>query len=597
MNNNKTVQHSLGRAFAVNLMQNLVVPSFVLDPECRVLIWNCACERLTGFSAAEVIGTRDHWMAFYAKQRMTLADLIVTGRLEELSTLYPYYAEQAEYGSGIKAENWCVMPRKGTRLYLAIDAGPIFAEDGTLIAVVETLRDMTTHKLAEQGMLDAMAAAEKALQKLDESTQSLRVLSRAIEQSPVMNVITDVRGVIQYVNPKFQEITGYSTEEAIGKNISMLKADVHPKEFFSDLWATISAGREWRGEMCNKKKNGEIYWEYVSISPVRNDKGEIAQFIASKEDITERKRADEALRINASVFDNTREAIVITDADNVILDVNPAFTRITGYSRLEALGNNPRMLCSGRQDKDFYNGMWQSLLRAGEWRGEIWNRRKCGQIYAEMLSISAICDDRGQVIRHVAVFSDISHIKEHEAELRRVAHFDALTGIPNRVLLADRMKQAIARTAREKIKMAVCYLDLDGFKGVNDSMGHEAGDQVLIEVACRIGKSIRCEDTVARLGGDEFVILLVGLEKGAECVVTLNRLLATIGRPIAVEGREISLGASIGVSIYPLDDADPDTLLRHADQAMYVSKQTGKNCFHIYEPATGSPIRGERSHG
>jgi diguanylate cyclase (GGDEF)-like protein/PAS domain S-box-containing protein len=337
--------------------------------------------------------------------------------------------------------------------------------------------------------------------------------------------------------------------------------------------------------MCNRKKNGVIYWEYVSISPVRNDKGEITQFIASKEDITERKRGEEALRITASVFDNTQEAIVITDANNVILDVNAAFTRITGYSREEALGKNPKMLGSGRQDKDFYSVMWQSLKQERTWRGEIWNRRKSGEIYAELLSISAICDNDGKVLRYVAVFSDISYIKEHEAELSRVAHYDALTGIPNRVLLADRMKQAIAQTSREKNKMAVCYLDLDGFKPVNDTMGHAAGDQVLIEIANRIGITIRGGDTVARLGGDEFVVLLLGLEKGEECVATLERLLSAIAQPISVKDKFLTLGASIGVSIYPLDDEDPDILLRHADHAMYVAKQSGKNQFHIFDSA------------
>ena len=576
--------------FAVKLMQDLVVPTFVLDQDCRVLIWNHACERLTGVTASEVVGTSNHWQGFYSTPRMCLADVIVKDCLDELSTLYSYHAEPSEDGFGLKAENWCVMPRLGTRLYLAIDAGPIYSEDGQLIAVVETLRDMTERKLAEQGLIDAKAAAEDALQKLDESTQSLRVLSRAIEQSPVMNVITDVKGVIQYVNPKFHEITGYASDEAIGKTTSILNAEVHSKEFFHDLWTTISSGREWHGEMCNKKKNGEIYWEYVSISPVRNDKGEITQFISSKEDITDRKRAEEALRINASVFDNTQEAIVIADAQNVILDVNAAFTRITGYSREEALGKNPKMLSSGRQDKVFYSEMWQTLNQHKSWRGEIWNRRKSGEVYAELLSISAICDNEGKVLRYVAVFSDISYIKEHETELSRVAHYDALTGIPNRVLLADRMKQAISQTSRDKNKMAVCYLDLDGFKPVNDTMGHEAGDQVLIEVANRIGTAIRGGDTVARLGGDEFVVLLLGLEKGEECVTTLERLLAAIGKPIGIKDKFVTLGASIGVSIFPLDDVDPDTLLRHADQAMYAVKQSGKNRFHIYDSSLNAEL-------
>jgi diguanylate cyclase (GGDEF)-like protein/PAS domain S-box-containing protein len=299
-------------------------------------------------------------------------------------------------------------------------------------------------------------------------------------------------------------------------------------------------------------------------------------------DITERKRAEENLRITASVFNNSQEAILITDANNIIIDVNSAFSIITGYNRDEVLGRNPKLLSSGRHDKAFYASMWQSLERKKAWRGEIWNQRKSGEIYAELLSIATICNDDGCVQRYVGVFSDISYLKEHEAELSRVAHYDALTGIPNRVLLADRMKQAIAKTGREQSVVAVCYLDLDGFKAINDNLGHDAGDQVLVEVSRRIRNTIRAGDTVARLGGDEFVVLLE-LEKGEECVITVERLLAVIAQPITVKDKPQLLSASIGVSIYPLDNEDSDTLLRHADQAMYIAKQSGKNRFYIYD--------------
>ena len=282
---------------------------------------------------------------------------------------------------------------------------------------------------------------------------------------------------------------------------------------------------------------------------------------------------------------------MITDAENHIFDINQAFTRITGYSREEIIGKNPKVLSSGRQSRNFYVSMWNSLKNEDAWRGEIWNRRKSGEIYPEMLSISLLRDSNGKVLRHVAVFSDISKIKEHEAELVRIAHFDALTSIPNRILLSDRMKQAISQTSRDQCLMAVCYLDLDGFKPINDTLGHQAGDEVLIEIAKRIGVTIRGGDTVARLGGDEFVILLLGLEKGDECVTTLERLLVAIAEPFTVKNKTVSVSASIGVSIYPIDDEAPDTLLRHADQAMYVAKQSGKNRFHIYDVALDKRTR------
>ena len=294
------------------------------------------------------------------------------------------------------------------------------------------------------------------------------------------------------------------------------------------------------------------------------------------------QKSYENLRISASVFESSLEAITISDANNNIIDINPAFTKITGYSREEAIGKNPKLLSSGLQDKAFYATVWQSLNRDRAWRGEIWNRRKSGEIYPEILSISVICDIDDKVLRYVAVFTDISQIKKHEAELSHAANYDVLTGIPNRLLLSDRMNQGISKTSREQNLMAVCYLDLDDFKSVNDKLGHEAGDQLLIEVANRISNILRGDDTVARLGGDEFIILLLALNKLEDCVMTLERLLISISQPFTVKGAPLTISASIGVSIYPSDDANADTLLRHADQAMYVAKQSGKNSLSIY---------------
>jgi diguanylate cyclase (GGDEF)-like protein len=214
-------------------------------------------------------------------------------------------------------------------------------------------------------------------------------------------------------------------------------------------------------------------------------------------------------------------------------------------------------------------------------------------MYAEWLTISAITNEAGEVTNYVGISSDITLLKLHEKQLEQIAHYDALTGIPNRTLLSDRMRQAIAQTARDKNMLAVCYLDLDGFKPINDTLGHEAGDSVLIEVANRIGATIRGGDTVARLGGDEFVVVLLGLEKGEECQVTLERILFSISEPIRIKDQFIAVSASIGVSIYPLDEEAPDILLRHADQAMYLAKQSGKNRFHIYDPTLDQRARNQ----
>jgi diguanylate cyclase (GGDEF)-like protein/PAS domain S-box-containing protein len=304
-------------------------------------------------------------------------------------------------------------------------------------------------------------------------------------------------------------------------------------------------------------------------------------------DITERKRAEATLRLNARVFKDTREGILITDATGRIIDVNDAFVRVTGFSREEALGQNPRILKSGQHGPEFYKAMWRSIHATGHWNGEVWNHRKNGELFPEWLTISAITDSKGELSHYVGIFSDISMLKQHEKQLEHLAHYDALTGVPNRVLLADRMHQAIAHARREQKLMAVCYLDLDGFKLINDTVGHEAGDQVLIETARRFARAIREDDTVARLGGDEFVLLLQGLLKPEDCAVTLERLLEEVAEPIVLPNGPHVVTVSIGATIYPLDDEDSDTLLRHADQAMYLAKQSGKNCFHIYDPRHG----------
>ena len=402
--------------------------------------------------------------------------------------------------------------------------------------------------------------------------------------------ILDRNGNLIEASNSFCLMLGYEREEIIGKNVALWDAGFTSIE---DLKAIVkeqfaNANRSLF-ETLHRRKDGKIFEVEVSGMPLKL--GERQVLFNSSRDISARRRAEEALRISASVFENTQEAISITDAENNIVEVNPSFVRITGYGREELLGKNPKILSSGRHDKAFYDAMWSELRQHKAWHGEIWNRRKSGEVYAEMLSINAICNNEDQVVRYVAVFSDITNIKKYEDELSRIAHFDALTKIPNRVLLADRMKQAIAQTSREKKMLAVCYLDLDGFKTVNDTIGHEAGDEVLVEVAKRIGDTIRGGDTVARLGGDEFVVLLLGLEKGEECVSTLDRLLKAIVQPIVIGAKTNTVSASIGVSIYPQDNENPDTLLRHADQAMYIAKQAGKSRFHIYDPAMDKRAR------
>lgn len=326
---------------------------------------------------------------------------------------------------------------------------------------------------------------------------------------------------------------------------------------------------------------------YLAYTFIRLDRARRSIADANRE-LNERYSAqllvEDRLRLHTTAFDNSNEGITLTNAEGQILEVNPAFTRITGYERTEVIGRNPRVLKSGRHDQAFYAAMWRSITETGSWRGEIWNRSKFGDIYPELLSISAVHDADGKLTNYVAVFSDISRLKEQEKQLVQMAYFDALTGLPNRVLLADRIVQAAGQSRRNGTLMAICYLDLDGFKPINDTWGHDVGDQLLVEVANRFKSALRAGDTVSRLGGDEFVLLMLDMADIAECERAVQRILHLVGEPLLVAPAPVTLSASIGVSIYPIDDGDADTLLRHADQAMYRAKQAGKNCYQVFDP-------------
>ncbi len=308
----------------------------------------------------------------------------------------------------------------------------------------------------------------------------------------------------------------------------------------------------------------------------------------------EQEQAQARLQLAGSVFTHAREGILITDAQGLIVDVNETFCTITGYSRAEALGRNPRFLQSGRQGAQFYAAMWGDLAEKGFWSGEIWNRRKDGEVYAELENISVVRDASGAIQNYVGLFTDITHIKEHQRQLEHIAHFDVLTGLPNRVLLADRLQQAMSHCQRQGHTLALAYFDLDGFKAVNDAHGHAAGDELLIAVANNVKSALRDGDTLARIGGDEFVALLVDMEPLPAFQPVLARLLNAVALPVQVADTVLKVSASVGVTIYPQDGADADQLMRHADQAMYLAKQAGKNRYHLFDVARDAAVQTQR---
>jgi diguanylate cyclase (GGDEF)-like protein/PAS domain S-box-containing protein len=305
---------------------------------------------------------------------------------------------------------------------------------------------------------------------------------------------------------------------------------------------------------------------------------------AYKLELSERKRIDADARLAATVFDTVDTAVLVTDKDARIIKVNSAFSQITGYTAEEAIGNSPHLLSSGSHSAKFFKEMWHSLNTTGNWQGEISNRRKNGEFYIEWLSINAVHDNEGNVINYVSLFSDISERKAAEDHLHNLAHYDVLTGLPNRSLLADRLQQAIAAARREKSLMALMFIDLDKFKPVNDSHGHNIGDLLLKEVARRMLECLRESDSAARVGGDEFVVLLPNVEAQTDAVAVGEKIRHALYQPFIISGKKLEISSSIGVAVYPEHGSDEKALLKHADIAMYYAKEAGRNNVKLYNP-------------
>jgi len=544
-----------------------------------------------------------------------------------------------------------------------------------------------------------------------QAEELLRKLSTAVEQSPASVVITNLEGNIEYVNPRFVETTGYSSDEIIGKNPRILQSGQTPNEVYRDLWDKLTHGFVWNGELINKRKNGELYWEETHISPVKNPSGLITHYVAVKIDVTERKkvdaernrllkiieeapdfiamsdmdahitylnpagarmvgfpenvdwslleikdfhpewairrvmeeaipdvlvhgswqgesalqhrngrvtpvlqalllhrdqsgnpeylstimrditeikRAESDLRIAATAFE-AQEGMSITDEKGIIIRVNRAFTNITGYTADEAIGKTNKLMKSGRHDANFYTAMWESINKTGLWEGEIWNRRKNGEVYPEHLTITAVKNVDGVVTNYVSTLTDITLTKAAEDEIKHLAFYDPLTRLPNRRLLLDRLRQALASTARSGCAGALLFIDLDNFKTLNDTLGHDIGDLLLEQVAKRLESCVREGDTVARLGGDEFVIMLEDLSKSSieaaeQTELVGHKILSMLNQPYQLASHEYNNTPSIGATLFSDNSLSVDDLMRQADIAMYQSKKAGRNTIRFFDP-------------
>lgn len=394
----------------------------------------------------------------------------------------------------------------------------------------------------------------------------------------------DSHSMMGLVRKIFEDRRPRTTEGIVGKKPSTMWGRMH-------LRPLRLAGRHsvlfLVEDLTHEKKEVALVKKYSRKLRTAHDKLEArveertSELLRANEklrrEIADRTKAEASLNLAANIIRSSNEAILITDASATIVDVNEAFCRVTGYSRDEVVGANPSMMSSGRHDRDFWEGFWQDLQNSGQWRGEVWDRRKNGEVFPKLLSVSAISNGRDEVTHFVGIFSDISKIKQTEQHLEKLAHYDPLTGLANRVLFRDRVDHAITVAKRTGEKLAVMFLDLDDFKIVNDTLGHPAGDELLAQVGKRLRTCVRQSDTVARLGGDEFTLLLVNFADTRSLDFLARKIIGRLAEPFTISERTLYVTTSIGISLFPDDSRDVDEMIRNSDTAMYNAKEKGKN--------------------
>ncbi|MFH0710865.1 MAG: sensor domain-containing diguanylate cyclase [Pseudomonadota bacterium] len=563
LNSNMDI-HSIGNQTNTNLLQVILESSpniiiFALDTNYNYLAFNQEHKKMMeilwgkeielGMNMLEVIGREDDCQK--AKQ------------LFDKALACNSFVDETEYGDEL-------LSRKFWWTYYS----PIYDETEKK-AIGLTCFNLDISKRRNTEILLAKTASE---------------LSTLIDAIPDLVWMKDIKGVYIASNPALDRFFNVNHGELIGKTDYDLM-NKHNAEICQITDEDVMAsGKINISEEVVTDHNGTQNVFEIRKVPIYDVDQRMIGSIGIGTDVTERKKTEEKLKLLASVFTSAKEGIVITNTSGIIVDVNEAYALITGYSKDEIIGQNAGFLKSEKHGKAFYKHMWEELIRNKYWIGEIWNRRKNGEIFVERLTISAICDSNENISSYVGLLTDITMGKDYESNLERMAFYDSLTGLPNRLLLSERTHQAMSLSKRFNSMMAVCYLDLDEFKPVNDNYGHSTGDALLIEIGHRMQKCVRESDTVARIGGDEFAILLLNINTKKECENIIIKLLESINKSYTLPNNEhIKVGASIGITLYPQDDdTTAEVLLRHADQAMYLAKETGKNKYVFHSQSLQS---------
>lgn len=465
---------------------------------------------------------------------------------------------------------------------------------GQVQRVAGVARDIAVHEQLYryahdlQALLDDKNDLEQRYETLAESYRQLgeggAILENLVKSSHDIHLTTTPAGTIMQSNAAASRLAPASV--LVGQSLRAWVLPSHQADFDSLLAdartspeASLAERELWLRGPATGTAN---LITAVRLLPIFKD-SEVEAIHWMVRDLTRAREAEFDSQISSLVFRSTTEGIMITDLEGDILAVNPAFSKITGYKPHEVIGRSPRILKSGVQDANFYHGFWSDLKEKGQWQGEVFNRKKSGEIYPEWLTVTAASDNEGRILSYIAVFSDMSRLREAEKRLSYIAYHDTLTGLPNRLLFQDRLAQTLAQAKRSGIQFTLIFIDLDKFKPINDTLGHAVGDRVLQEAAKRLSGSVRECDTVARLGGDEFVILAPGLAGDADIGGLCNKMLDALRQPIRVQGTEVFIGGSFGCAKYPNQGDDAVVLLKCADAAMYAAKAAGGNSYAIYD--------------
>ena len=417
--------------------------------------------------------------------------------------------------------------------------------------------------------------------RVQKTTRELLAFRYAIENSDNAIVITDTERRIEYVNDAFEEHTGYSREEVIGKNPNILKSDLVLDGVYKNLNETLDSGKKWQGELINRRKDGTLLYEKASIVPIFLE-NELVQYLAIKLDITDYIKQQNYLKQSSVVYEMIGDGIIITDKNKCIVSANPAFIEIFGYSKEELLGNTPALISTLEEESVFYRKMWTQLLIHDKWSGKLHNKSKNGVVIPTWLTISIVRDEKHVIQNFIAIYTNLKEIIEMEEKAEYLAYHDSLTRLPNRAQFERQIVDILELAKVDEVKVAVLFIDLDRFKVINDTLGHHVGDGMLVELAVRIQKVLSEYDLFARIGGDEFVVIVNNIQDKVSVAHLAEEILAVIREPIEVQDYHLYTTASMGIAIYPKDGDERNEIIKHADSAMYDAKDKGKDTYQFY---------------